>query len=80
MTFDKQSNNRRTAVESKSNRSFNHRITELFDLLTSLLCRPSYYHVINLRTRYLIAMLNAKSTEILITVVVLFTVTSYVDV
>jgi len=27
MTFDKQSNGRRTAVESKSNRSCNHRIT-----------------------------------------------------
>ena len=27
MTFDKQSNARRTAVESKSNRSCNHRIT-----------------------------------------------------
>jgi len=35
MTFDKQSKLRRTAVESKSNRSCNHRITEFYNAINS---------------------------------------------
>jgi len=41
MTFDKQSNGRRTTVESKSNRRCNHSVNDLVGLRYSGVARPS---------------------------------------